>query len=210
MEFDDLKKIWAQTSAQDTPWNEQQLRDVLHGRSRSIISTIKRRMRLEMAFTYGTIVVLAVLVIDQQSGPFRWLMIGLVVFFSVLGGYFISRLRLLARFDFGAGNLRDNLIALIGKLDVFLAVYKASSRWSLAVFYLLAMLAVYFENGTERLVAYVSSFNGIAFLVFFTAAMIAPIFMVNWLTHKMYGKFVDRLRKLVAEFDQPQESTNQG
>lgn len=208
MEFDDLKKIWAQPSAQDAPWNEQQLHEVLRGKSQSIISRIKRRMWFEMAITYGTIAVLAVLAMYQQSGPFRWLMVSLIGFFVVLGFYFISKVRILARFDFGADNLRNNLVSLIGKLDEFLNVYKLSSRWSLVVYYLLAVLTLFFEKGIEHVVSYVTSLNGVIFLVFFTAAMIGPIFLVNWLTHKMYGKFVDRLRKLVVEFDLPQESTD--
>lgn len=200
-ELDDLKEIWAQPSQHDVQWSREQLQEVLKGKSRTIIDRLKRSMWIEMALSNGALIFLMLLTIYQQSGPLRWLMGTLLVFFTAFGVYFVSRLRMLAQFDFGATNLRENLVILIEKLDGFLNVYSISNRLSLAVFYVLGLLAVYFEKGSERMVTYVSSPKGVLFLVSFTVAMLAPIFMVNWLIDKMYGKHVNRLRKLLADFE---------
>jgi len=200
-ELDDLKEIWAQPSAHDVQWSREQLQEVLKGKSRTIIDRLKRSMWLEITMTYLALILLMLQAGYQQAGPIRWLMVMLFVFFAGFGIYFASRIWLLARFDFGAANLRDNLIVLIHKLDGFLNVYTFSNRLSLAVFYVLGLLAVYLEKGPEQIMAFVASPRGALFLVSFSVAMLAPIFLVNWVVDKLYGKHVERLRKLLADFE---------
>jgi len=205
MELDDLKEIWKHSSTKDTAWSTTQLHEVLQGKSKSILSRIKRSMQIEIAIGCVAFAVLFLQIFMLKIGPTWWLMISILVFSSTAAIYFYLKMRLVTTFDFATNNLKNNLTDLITKLETFLKIYKLGNQWGLIFFYLLGLLATYLELGTDRALDYVGSWQGQLFLVLFTACVIGPVFIVERVLRKLYGKHIDRLKLVLAEFDKSVE-----
>ncbi|HCZ37657.1 MAG TPA: hypothetical protein DHV26_17180 [Cytophagales bacterium] len=205
MELDDLKEIWKHPSAKDTAWSTTQLHEVLQGKSKSILSRIKRSMQIEITIGCIAFAVLISQIFMLKVGPTWWLMISILVFSSTVAIYFYLKMRLVTTFDFATNNLKNNLTDLIAKLETFLKIYKLGNQWGLVFFYLLGLLATYLELGTDRALNYVSSWQGQLSLILFTVCVIGPVFFVDRVLRKLYGKHIDRLKLVLAEFDKSEE-----
>jgi hypothetical protein len=205
MELDDLKEIWKHSSTKDTEWSTTQLHEVLQGKSKSILSRIKRSMQIEITIGCVAFAVLISQIFVLKVGPTWWLMISILVFSSTVAIYFYLKMRLVTTFDFATNNLKNNLTDLITKLETFLKIYKLGNQWGLIFFYLLGLLATYLELGTDRGLNYVSSWQGQLFLILFTVCVISPVFFVDRVLRKLYGKHIDRLKLVLAEFEKSAE-----
>jgi hypothetical protein len=200
MELDEFKEIWKQESATDTQWSAAQLHEVLGGKSKSIISSIKRSMWLEIAIVGVAFAILISQIISLKQGPTWWLMISLFMFCGGAGVYFFLKMKLVTTFDFSTHNLKDNLAALVCKLETFLKIYKLGNQWGLVIFYFLGLLVVYLEQG-EQVIAYITSSKGTIFLVLYTVWLLGFMLIVDRIIYKMYGKHIERLKQLLADFN---------
>lgn len=201
MELDDLKEIWKHPSTEDKAWSTTQLHEVLQGKSKSILSRIKRSMRIEITIGFIAFALLITQIFFLKVGPTWWLMISILVFTSAAAIYFYLKMRLVTTFDFATNNLKNNLADLITKLETFLKIYKLGNQWGLIVFYLFGLLATYFELGADRALDYITSWQGLLFISLFTVCVISPVFIVDRILQKLYGKHIDRLKMVLAEFD---------
>jgi hypothetical protein len=204
MELDDLKEIWKHSSTKDTAWSTAQLHEVLGGKSKTIISRIKRSMWLEIAIGGVAFAILISQIISLKQGPTWWLMISLFIFCGGASVYLFLKMRLVTTFDFSTHNLKDNLAALVCKLETYLKIYKIGNQCGLVIFYFLGLLVVYLERGGQ-VFAYITSWKGATFLVLYTVWLLGFMLIVDRLVYKMYGKHVNRLKQLLADFDKSVE-----
>ncbi|MBN8576383.1 MAG: hypothetical protein J0L66_05540 [Cytophagales bacterium] len=205
MELDEFKEIWKQPSVTENSWSTDQLHEVLRGKSKSIVSDIKRSMRIEITIGSIALLVLISQIILLRPGPILILMIAILVFTLVVATYFYFKMRLVTNFNFSTHNLKDNLMDLITKLEVFLKVYKLGNQWGLIVFYVFGLTVVYLERGADRIAAYITSWQGAIFIILYSGCIIAPIFIVDKILHKLYGKHIIRLKELLNNFENPPE-----
>ncbi|MBX2895245.1 MAG: hypothetical protein KF763_07375 [Cyclobacteriaceae bacterium] len=208
MELDELKEIWKHPSATETVWSATELLEALQGKSKSILSRIKRSIQIEITTGGIAFAILVSQIIMVEPGPIWWLMIGLLVFSASVAIYFYLKIRLVTTFDFSTNNLKNNLAVLINKLELFLKIYKRGNQWGLVVFYLLGLTAAYLEHGTDRVLEYITTAQGALLVVLYTAAIIGPVFFVDRVLHKLYGEHIHRLKIMLADFDNPTDLQN--
>lgn len=200
MEIDDeLKSLWKSASATQPELDANQLREMLRGNSRGIIERMKKSVWFEIAITDLSLIVVALIIYYLKAGPLRWLMVGVFASLVASGVYFILKMRLLAQFDFGAHNLKDNLKQLSARLERFLRVYTAAFRWGYVIFYFLALIAIVTERGKEGSIEFVTSTFGISFLLFYTVLIAGSFMLVKWYVHKLYGVHLERLQQLLSD-----------
>ena len=88
--------------------------------------------------------------------------------------------------------------------DHDLKIYKIGNQCGLVIFYFLGLLVVYLERDGQ-VFAYITSWKGATFLVLYTVWLLGFMLIVERLVYKMYGKHVNRLKQLLADFDKSVE-----
>lgn len=199
MENDELKKWWAEASAQTADWSESDIVEALRGKSISVVDRMKRSLWLEIGFVQLSVIVLAWIAYSIDPGPTRWLMILMLLCYVAIGVYFAVKVRMLVRFDFYRTDLHTNLRDLITNMEAFLRVYRICYRWSFGTFYSLGLFTLFLELGVAKMMNFFSSVPGILFLVGFTSAIVAGIALERCYLNKLYGKHINHLRSLLSE-----------
>lgn len=206
MENEELKKWWAEASAQGADWSERDIEEALRGKSKSVIDRMKKSLWLEIGLVQLSMVALAWIAYSTDPGPIQWLILLMLLCYLSIGVYFSVKMRMLVRFDFYRTDLHTNLRDLIANMEAFLRVYRISYRWSFGVFYALGLFTVYLERGSEKTLEFISSFQGIVFLVGFTSAVVAGLALERWYLNRLYGKHIANLRLLLNELAFDNES----
>lgn len=202
MEIEDLKDIWKKQSANFEKKNETELAGMLKGRSRSIITRLKRNVLFELIFTFLGGLALLTYALTLSTGSLKWTSISIIVLFAVYSLYYIKKLRLLASFESGNDNLKTSLQRLIHDLRTYLRFYRRSYSILYPTYFFIFLLFTALEHGATGFIHRLAQPE-----IFITLVLGAGFFFVlsTWLTtwylKKLYGNHLEKLEGLLKELE---------
>lgn len=203
MEIDDLKAIW-KNGENFEPKNETQIASMLKGQSKSILNKLKRNVWFEMIFTLTSGIILFIYALTLESGALKWTSISIIVLFAVYSIYYIKKLMLLNRMDWGKENIKANLETLVVNLNGYLKFYKRSYTILYPIYFVLSLLFVAIERGMENFTEHLMKIETIIYLVALAATFyFCCTWLVDWFLKKLYGNHLEKLKRLLEELEAP-------
>jgi hypothetical protein len=200
MELDDLKSIWKQDKSGFEPKKEEEIASMLKGRSKSIISKLKRSVWFELIFTIICGVGLGICALMLESGALMWTIISLIVLFVSYLFYYVKKIILLNQFDSSSENLKNSLQHLFDRLTTYLNFYKRSYAILYPVYFCLGILFGAIERGLGDFLHHISQPKTILYLVVLAGVFfVCTIWITNWYLKKLYGNHLDKLQELLNE-----------
>jgi uncharacterized membrane protein AbrB (regulator of aidB expression) len=202
MELEDLKNIWQHRSQQLPQKGEAEIAAMLKGRSKSIISKLKRNVWIELVITLVAGIALLIYAITLPSGSLKWTSISILVIFVGYTIYYIKKLRLISQYSAIGENIKINLEQLTFKLASYVRFYKRSYTILYPVYFLLGILFSGIEHGTDNFLVILSKTRTLVFLFGFGVLFyLVSTWFVTWLFQKLYGNHIDRLKALLRELE---------
>lgn len=206
MELDDLKNIW-QKSDLYKPRREDEISDMLKGRSKSTIARLKRNVWFELVFTIAGGIVLLYYVLSIPSPSFRTAFVLVLLSFILYIIYYVKNIKLLRRFEGSQGNVRANLERLISDLEAFLRFYYKSYTILFPGFLMLMLILAIAELGLDEFLESLTDWKTVAYLLFLVSFSVALAFWIGkWYLGKLYGTHLQKLRALLRELDSDAEA----
>lgn len=209
MELDELKSLWKKQDDSFRPRNEMEIVSMLNGRSKSIISKLKRSVWFELIFTLIAGIILLVYALTLESGSLKMFSISFLVVFVGYTIYYIKKLLLLTRFNTSGDNILTNLENLVANLSSYLKYYKLSYTIFYPVYFFLGVIFGGLEaGGTDHFFEVLSETRTIVILLVLCLAFyFSSTWLVNWLLRKLYGNHLEKLKSLLNDIhDEPKVS----
>ncbi|MCU0398351.1 MAG: hypothetical protein MUC73_09640 [Cyclobacteriaceae bacterium] len=198
-ELDDLKSIWKQQKPFEAK-NEEEIALMLKGRSKDLITKLKRNVWFELILTMVCIAGLGFYGFTLRPGALMWTILALLVFLVSYSFYYVKKIILLNEYDSSATDLKSNLQQLIERLEIYLKFYKRSYAILYPVFFALGILFGALETGFDQ---YIQKFKSptyvMAFLLLTIVFMVGIYTITNWYLKKLYGNYIDKLKSLLKE-----------
>jgi hypothetical protein len=198
-ELDDLKSIWRQQIPFEAK-NEEEIALMLKGRSKALITKLKRNVWFELILTMVCIAGLGFYGFTLRPGALMWTILALLVFLVSYSFYYVKKIMLLNEYDSSATDLKSNLQQLIERLESYLKFYKRSYAILYPVFFALGILFGALETGFDQ---YIQKFKSLtyvmAFLLLTVVFMVGIYTITNWYLKKLYGNYIDKLKSLLKE-----------
>lgn len=202
MELEDLKNIW-QKSDLYKPRREEEITDMLKGRSQSIISRLRRNIWFELVFTIVGGILLLYYVFSIPSPSFRWAFVLVLLSFLLYIIYYVKKIKLLNRFEDSQGNVRTNLERLVNDLETFLRFYYRSYTLLYPGYLMLIVILAIADQGMAQFLDALRDWRTIAYLLFLVALSLALSFWISkWYLGKLYGRHLQKLRGLLRELEE--------
>ena len=202
MEIEDLKDIWKKESEGFERKDEAELAVMLKGKSRSIISRLKRNVWLELIFTgLGGLGLLAY-ALTLPAGALKWTSISILILFAIYAFYYLKKLRLLNEFNASNKDIKANLEHLIGRLTGYLKFYRRSYSILYPIYFFIGLLFTAIEQGTTGFLNRVTQPD-----IFITLLLAAGLFFIcstwltSWYLKKLYGNHLEKLKALLRELE---------
>jgi len=200
MELDDLKQIWHQQGG-FSPKQEQEIAEMLKGKSKSTITKLKRNLWFELVFTGGAWLVMLYFVLTLPNGALKWSFISFLILFIGYIIYYVLQLRLFRDLK-TTQDIRTNLENLVDDLDQYLRYYRLSYSLLYPIFLVLVLAFVILDRGMDNFLDHLKDMKTILYLVFLLGVFLASsLWFANWYLKKMYGNHVDKLRELLSDID---------
>jgi uncharacterized membrane protein YfcA len=202
MELEDLKNIW-QKSDLYKPRREEEISEMLRGRSKSIIARLRRNVWFELIFTIVGGILLLYYVRSIPSFSFRIAFVLILCSFVLYIIYYVKKINLLNRFEGSSGNVRTNLEWLVADLDAFLRFYYRSYTILFPGFLMLTLILAIAELGLAQFLESLREWKTVAYLLFLVLFSVALAFWIGkWYLRKLYGTHLQKLRGLLRELQE--------
>lgn len=209
MELNELKDIWKKTGADFQPKPEAELALMLRGKSKSVVTKLKRSVWFELIFTFVSGVVLLLYALTLPGGSLKWTSVSILLLLTAYCFYFIKKLIVLNRFNNADENLKASLTNLIETLISYLRFYKLSYTILYPVYFVLALVFVGLERGLDELLNIMSKAQTIINLIVVAAIFyISSAWFVKWYLKKLYGRHVDKLTDLLNDLNSINDTDN--
>lgn len=202
MEIEDLKDIWRKQSEGFRRKDETELATMLKGRSRSIITRLKRNVWFELIFTFLGGLGLLAYALTIPAGALKWTSISILILFGIYSLYYVKKLRLLHEFSTANEDLRANLQRLTVSLTGYLKFYKRSYAILYPIYFFLGLLFTALEQGMigflnkiTKPAIFIPLLLG-AFLFF-----VCSTWLTSWYLRKLYGNHLEKLKGLLRELE---------
>ena len=209
MELDDLKNIW-QKSDLYKPRREEEITDMLNGRSKSIIARLRRNVWFELVFTIIGGMLLLYYVFSIPSPSFRTAFVLVLLSFLLYIIYYLKKIKLLNRVEGSPGNVRANLERLVHDLDAFLRFYYRSYTLLYPGYLLLIVILAIADLGLDQFLESLREWRTVAYLLFLVLLSVALSFWISkWYLGKLYGTHLQKLRGLLRELQEGENSGTQ-
>lgn len=202
MEIEDLKDIWKKQSEGFRPKDEVELANMLRGRSKSIVTRLKRNVWIELTFTFLGGLCLLAYALMLPDGALKWTSVSILILFAVYSLYYLKKIRLLNTFGNGTEDIKANLSHLIVSLSSYLKFYKRSYAILYPVYFVIGLVFAALEQGITGF------FNRIIRPeIFITLLIGAVLFFVcstrltSWYLKRLYGNHLDKLKALLRELE---------
>ncbi|HYC84900.1 MAG TPA: hypothetical protein VEB86_06745 [Chryseosolibacter sp.] len=209
MELDELKNIWQKNPSGFVPKGEDELARMLKGSSRSIVDKLKRSVWFELLFTVVSGIVLLLYAFSLPNGALKWTSVSILILFVAYPVYYIKKLVLLHRFNPGDDHLKANLEKLIDNLSSYLNFYIRSYTLLYPVYFVLALIFLAMERGSEQFFDSLSNPKTVAYLIVLAGIFYAASkLFTTWYLKKLYGNHLEKLKTVLSElvsFDKPEE-----
>lgn len=207
MELEDLKNIW-QKGDLYKPRREEEISEMLKGRSKSIIARLRRNVWFELVFTLVGGMLLLYYVFSIPNPSFRSAFVLVLLSFLLYIIYYVKKINLLNRFEESPGNVRANLERLVSDLDAFLRFYYRSYTLLYPGYLLLIVILAIADLGPTEFLESLRDWRTVAYLLFLVLLSFALSFWISkWYLGKLYGTHLQKLRGLLREL---QEGDNAG
>jgi hypothetical protein len=204
MELDELKNIWKQESFRSK--NEGEIAAMLRGRSRSIVSKLKRSVWMELTLTLIGELILVYYVFTIPAGAFKWATLSFALLFAGYIVYYFKKIILLIRFGATSENIKINIERLVHDLGVYLSFYKKSYTMVYPVFLFLMLFFVAIEQGIDDFLRSLTRPLTLASLVFVCLVFIGClVWFTNWYLDKLYGNHLRKLEELLKDLRTEEE-----
>lgn len=202
MEIEDLKYIWKKESAAFAPKDTTELAAMLKGRSSSIVTRLKFNVWFELVFTFLGGLALLGYAITLPGGGLKWTSISILVLFAAYSLYYVKKLRLLNRVDFGHQDLRESLQRLVLDLKGYLRFYRRSYSILYPVYFILGLLFTAIERGADGFLAMISRPQVMITLIFGAGLFfVCSSWLTSWYLKKLYGNHLEKLESLLDELE---------
>jgi uncharacterized membrane protein len=200
MELEDLKSIWKKQPPVESKQDEE-IALMLQGKSKSIISKLKRSVWFELIFTIVCGIALGIYGLTIESGALMWTIVSLLVLLISYLFYYVKKLMLLNRFD-PAGNLKENLTQILDRLTTYLTFYKRSYAILYPVYFLLGLLFGAIERGLDDFIDHVTQPRTLLIVVGLGVTFfILSFWITNWYLKKLYGNNIEKLKSLLNDLE---------
>ncbi|HEX7015916.1 MAG TPA: hypothetical protein VF191_10420, partial [Cyclobacteriaceae bacterium] len=204
-----LKNIW-QKSDLYKPRREEEITDMLNGRSKSIIARLRRNVWFELVFTIIGGMLLLYYVFSIPSPSFRTAFVLVLLSFLLYIIYYLKKIKLLNRFEGSPGNVRANLERLVHDLDAFLRFYYRSYTLLYPGYLLLIVILAIADLGLDQFLESLREWRTVAYLLFLVLLSVALSFWISkWYLGKLYGTHLQKLRGLLRELQEGENSGTQ-
>jgi len=206
MELDKLKQLWNDSSNSSLPINEEGLSQILSNRSRRPIALIKRNLKLELLFvilSYGFIIWL---ISNQVSRNLLYFDIILLVVTGIL--FFIYarfKYKLLNKMECVSCEVKSNLSLQLNSLEKLVKLYFKFGNIGVIFIYLIAGAISYIEAEGET-VLFPQALEIVIFLSIGAVLAIINYYFSRWYLFKLYGKHIQKLKKILYEMDESASS----
>jgi hypothetical protein len=200
MELDELKSLWKKQGDSFRPRNEMEIAAMLNGRSKSIITKLKRSVWFELSFTLIAGIALLAYAVTLEASALKNISISILVVFVGYTIYYIKKLILLSRFNTSGNNIRSNLENLINNLSDYLKYYKRSYTILYPVYFFLGVIFGGLEQGSDHFFEILAEPRTIAILSALALGFyFTTTWLVNWLLKKLYGNHLEKLKSLLND-----------
>lgn len=200
MELEELKSLWNNSQQPYQPKDPREIALMLHGKSKSIVDKLKRNVWLDLGITLCTSLALLVYAMTLPSGAFKWTSVSILFTLLLYPVYYIKKLAVLNRFVSSDNNIRTNIEGLISTLSGYLGFYSKSYIILYPVFFVLFLVFIGIELGTERFLQHIQ--RPVTIVSLLMAAVIYYIIstrIVKWILNKLYGKHLAKLQTLLND-----------
>lgn len=200
MELDELKNIWKKEPFRRK--NDAEIASMLKGRSRSIISKLKRSTWMELIFTLIAGLVLLYYAYTIPNGALKWFFIAFIVIFPGYIIYYIKKINLLNRFDTMNDNLKVSIETLVNDLQTYLKFYKKSYSILYPFYLVLMLLFMAMERGMEDFLHSLTQPRTLISIGFVCLVFVAcSLWFTSWYLKKLYGNHLDKLKELLLDLE---------
>lgn len=195
MELDDLKSAW---NTDPTPTNTPDIMDLIHQKSKGPIAALKTAYRRQRAI----VIALMATFIASQAGKVDTLSGGLL-FWTYIGGclalflslsYSYRQSRALERRD---GRMKDHLEQYVAALERRSARHQAGARIVFLLFVVLLEAIPHFES--LRMLGKWHALSPWIRFPAYAAFLVFQYFLSRTLSHRRFGRHLDRLKGLLKE-----------
>lgn len=207
MELDELKGLINQKLMEGSPnMTENNFTDLLKGKASSVISKIKKSLWFEIACCALVVPLFIGIALFSSHSSLK-------IYFGLFGAIFIPftliffyLLKKINEFDQSVLPIKENLHQLIKMLEDFTRKYFQFNLALLPICFLLALYLGY--NEKEPIVILDNLINKlkvtksiyIGFIIGYSIAMVVGlVYLTKWYIRKLYGKYIDQLKLLLAE-----------
>lgn len=203
-ELNDLKSIWKKQAGFNRK-DETEIAQMLKGRSKTLITRLKRNVWYELIFTLICMVGLGGYALNLDGGALVWTILALLCLLLIYTGYYVKKLILLNQYDQSAENLKANLTNLLSRLDAYMTFYKRSYTILYPFFFALGIIFGLLESGTDRFMEkFQSPLYTVSFIVLSIVFLIGIYTITDWYMKKLYGNHIEKLKSLLAELEMPE------
>lgn len=198
MEFEQLRDIWKQNPFPEV--RNEQIAEMLKGRSRSIVSSLKRNAWAELLLTAVGFGVLLYYTVTDTDKSLQWSLIAFTVLFAGFIAYYIRKIVVLNQFDAEHDNIRASIIHLTDKLNIYLKFYRIGSIILYPLYLLLVLFFVAMEHGVGNLIYSLSRPGVLIYLIpVVLFILIFSLWLGKWYDDKLYGNHVRKLKELLND-----------
>ncbi|MBC7851208.1 MAG: hypothetical protein H7Y31_15805 [Chitinophagaceae bacterium] len=198
MELDNLKDIWKQQSLEQPLESAEQIRSLLHKKSQSPVSKMKRNLRRELnvvLILYSASIIFYAFYEGGQYWEISVMMLIVGVFF---GAYYYKKNKLLTEMENVSGKVKYNLETKVIELRKYIRFYYLAGIFLPILIYPLTGLIMFYKSPLKEL----NSFFGWFFIGFGVFFGFVVYFVNKWYVHKLYGKHLKKLEDLLIEMNE--------
>ncbi len=210
MELENLKYIWHTLESPPAPTpDREQLLALLQKRSRGPVARMRRNLMAELllvAITYIPGIGFYLVEFEGRLSAISGLLFLLAAFFC---GYYYRKLRLLKEMQCVSCEVRSNLARQVGTLKKYTRFYLLAGTLMIPVTALIAYVLfrwrLPYPAVTElyhRLSPAPWWTNSIFWLVLLAPLTIAIYYFNAWYIHRLYGRHIKKLQRLLQEMDE--------
>lgn len=216
MDIDNLRNIWREHTYREVEkdkFSEEELKKVLRGKSKSMVSKIRRSLNFELVFSsIMTIVIAYFLRMEMPLIVEIAVMLLILIFLFLLGVYF-AFVRNVNKYDLKSDNLKQDLEKLVKELDSLTKFIIKITVVLAPIGTLLGYIFGLYMGGPETFNAiFGSSENLIIMSITVVVAAVALYPITKLYVNFMYGRHIKNLKSYLnelTEFDNSIDNSNE-
>lgn len=199
MELEELKSIW-KSAPSFQPKDTDEIASMLRHKSVSIVDKLKRNVWFDLVINMSASIGLMGYALTLRPGALKWASVSILGTLLLYVFYYVKKLALLKRFNPLTGNVRSNVEGLIAAMTGYVDFYRKSYIVLYPVFFVLVLMFVGIELGTERFLHHLQQLSTIVTLLAFAGLYyLLSTRVVKWFVDRLYGRHLEKLKTLLTD-----------